>query len=416
MSEEKPYLISKWLVWVAYQRIRANRGAAGVDGETLAAFEKDLKGNLYKIWNRMSSGSYFPPAVRLVEIPKAKGGKRPLGIPTVADRVAQMVVKLVFEPEVEPSFHPDSYGYRPNKSALDAVGVARQRCWRMAWVIDLDIKAFFDNLDHDLVRRAVDRHTTNPWVRLYIARWLRAPLQLADGTRIERTRGTPQGGVISPLLANLFMHYAFDEWMRRTYPSVPFERYADDVLVHCVSEAQAKEVLAAVRERLLQCHLELHSEKTRIVYCKQKNRVRPFDRIQFDFLGYTFRPRKVKTRLGHYSTSFVPAISAGSAARIRATVRGWRLGTTWQYRRFDEVGCLVDPFVRGWLSYYGRYYRSRCLTVLSCVNRALVKWACRKYKRFKRRQRAATHWLGRLARQNPNLFYLWRVGVRPSAG
>jgi group II intron reverse transcriptase/maturase len=228
--------------------VKANRGAAGVDGETLAAFEKDLKGNLYKVWNRMSSGSYFPPPVRLVEITKDNGGKRPLGIPTVADRVAQTVVKMVLEPEVEPTFHPDSYGYRPGKSALDAVGVARKRCWDADWVIELDIKAFFDSLDHELVERAVAHHTDNPWVRLYIARWLRAPVQRTDGTLEPRTKGTPQGGVVSPLLANLFLHYAFDLWMRRNYPSVPFERYADDAIVHCRSRRQAEAVRDAIRE------------------------------------------------------------------------------------------------------------------------------------------------------------------------
>jgi group II intron reverse transcriptase/maturase len=272
VPEAKPYVIPKQLVWEAYQRVKANRGAAGVDGQSLAAFEKDLKGNLYKVWNQMSSGSYLPPPVRLVEIEKDNGGKRALGIPTVADRVAQTVVKLVLEPEVEPVFHSDSYGYRPGKSALEAVGVARRRCWEADWVIDLDIKAFFDSLDHELVERAVAHHTDSPWVRLYIARWLRAPVQRDDGTLEQRTKGTPQGGVISPLLANLFLHYAFDRWMQRTYPRVCFERYADDALVHCRSEREARTVLAAIRDRFAQCALELHPVKTRIVYCKDADR------------------------------------------------------------------------------------------------------------------------------------------------
>jgi RNA-directed DNA polymerase len=258
MPEAKPYNIPKRLVWDAYQRVKANRGAAGVDGESLAAFEQDLKGNLYKVWNRMSSGSYFPPPVRLVEIEKDNGGTRPLGIPTVADRVCQTVAKMVLEPLVEPVFHPDSYGYRPGKSALDAVGMARTRCWATAWVIDLDITSFFDSLDHELVERAVARHTDIPWVRLYIARWLRAPVQRPDGTLEQRTRGTPQGGVVSPLLANLFLHYAFDIWMQRHFPGVRFERYADDAIVHCRTEQEAREVLEAIRGRFEQCHLELH--------------------------------------------------------------------------------------------------------------------------------------------------------------
>src|ERR1700688_2703190 len=250
MPEAKPYQIPKRLVWEAYRRVKANRGAAGIDGETLAAFEKDLKGNLYKIWNRMSSGSYFPPPVRLVEIPKASGGTRPLGIPTVADRVAQTVTAMVLEPEVEPHFHPDSYAYRPGRSALDAVGVARKRCWDADWVIDLDIRAFFDSLNHDLVESAVAHHADLPWVRLYVARWLRAPLQRPDGTLEPRTKGTPQGGVLSPLLANLFLHYAFDVWIQWQFPQVPFERYADDVIVHCKSERQAEQVPRAGGRRV----------------------------------------------------------------------------------------------------------------------------------------------------------------------
>ena len=272
MARGKAYDIPKQLVWEAYQRVKANRGAAGVDGQSLATFEEDLKGNLYKVWNRMSSGSYLPPPVRLVEIPKDNGGKRPLGIPTVADRVAQTVVKMVFEPCVEPVFHPDSYGYRPGKSALDAVGVARARCWEFDWVVDLDIKAFFDSLDHDLVERAVAHRTDLPWVRLYISRWLRAPVQMSDGTLEPRTKGTPQGGVISPLLANLFLHYAFDVWMRRNFLACPFERYADDVAIHCRSKEEAQAAVEAIRGRFAQCHLELHPTKTRIVYCKDDDR------------------------------------------------------------------------------------------------------------------------------------------------
>ena len=301
MPKAKPFVIPKQLVWDAYQRVKANRGAAGVDGESLAAFEQDLKGNLYKVWNRMSSGSYFPPPVRLVEIPKESGGTRPLGIPTVADRVAQTVAKMVLEPLVEPHFHPDSYGYRPGRSALDAVGVARQRCWDTDWVIDLDIKAFVDSIPHALVERAVAHHTTLPWVRLYIARWLRAPVQRPDGTREARTKGTPQGGVARPLLANLFLHYAVDAWMQRQCAHIRFERYADDMLVHCRREQEAQAVLAAIRGRFLQCGLEVHPTKTRIVYCKDDDRPGGSTQVQFDFLGYTFQPRRAKTRWGSAS-------------------------------------------------------------------------------------------------------------------
>jgi group II intron reverse transcriptase/maturase len=416
MSEAKPYAIPKKLVWEAYKRVKANRGAAGVDGETLAAFEQNLKDNLYKLWNRMSSGSYFPPPVRLVEIPKASGGTRPLGIPTVADRVAQTVVKMVLEPEVEPRFHPDSYAYRPNKSALDAVGVARQRCWRKDWVIDLDIKAFFDSLDHDLVMRAVAHHTENAWVRLYIERWLRAPVQMPDGSTVARTRGTPQGAVVSPILANLFMHYAFDAWMARTFPSVQFERYADDAIVHCATEKEAKEVLEAIRSRLAECGLELHPTKTRIVYCKDDDRHGGYGEVNFDFLGYTFQPRRAKNRWGKYFVSFLPAMSTKAATSIRSTIREWRLASTRNNQTLEDLARLADPAVRGWMSYYGRFYRSRCIQVLRHLNDALVAWACRKYRRFRRRERAATHWLGNIATRDPKLFVLWQLGVRPAAG
>ncbi len=416
MAETKPFDIPKQLVWEAYKRVKANRGAAGVDGESMEAFEEDLKDNLYKIWNRMSSGSYYPPPVRLVEIPKGNGGVRPLGIPTVGDRIAQTVVKMVLEPLVAPRFHEDSYAYQQGKSAHDAIGTARRRCWRANWVIDLDIKAFFDSLNHDLVLRAVERHTDNPWVRLYIARWLRAPMQKPDGTRVERTRGTPQGGVASPLLANLFMHYAFDMWMKREFPHVRFERYADDVVVHCMSEAQAKYVLEAIRKRLVQCDLELHPTKTRIVYCKDDDRRGEHEHIQFDFLGYTFRPRRAKNRRGKYFISFLPAMSGKAANAVRQTIRGWRLATTRNNQSLEDLAQLMNPVVRGWMNYYGRFYRPQCIQVLRYLNDRLVAWACLKYKRFRRRERAATYWLGRIAKRDPHLLVLWQLGVKPAAG
>lgn len=416
MPEAKPYVIPKQLVWDAHQRVKANRGAAGVDGESLAAFEKDLKNNLYKVWNRMSSGSYFPPPVRLVEIEKESGGTRPLGIPTVADRVAQTVVKMVLEPVVDPHFHADSYGYRPGKSALDAVGVARKRCWDADWVIDLDIKGFFDSIPHDLVERAVARHTDIPWVRLYIARWLRAPVQRPDGTVRERTKGTPQGGVISPLLANLFLHYAFDCWMQRTFSSVHFERYADDAIVHCGSERQARSVLEAIRGRFAQCGLELHPTKTRIVYCKDDDRPREYEHIAFDFLGYTFQPRRAKNRWGKFFVSFLPAMSAKAAKRVRQTIREWRMASTRNNQRLEDLARHINPAVRGWVHYYGRFYRSKCVQVLRHLNEALAVWARRKYTRFRRRERASVHWLGRIARRDASLFVHWQLGVKPEAG
>jgi RNA-directed DNA polymerase len=416
MADAKPYTISKQVVWEAYQKVKANKGAAGVDGQSIEAFETDLKNNLYKIWNRMSSGSYLPPPVRLVEIPKATGGLRPLGIPTVADRVAQMVVKMHLEPIVEPCFHDDSYGYRPGKSALDAVATARQRCWRSDWVIDLDIKGFFDNLDHDLVMKAVRHHDKTPWVLLYIERWLKAPVQRQDGSQQERTKGSPQGAVVSPLLANLFLHHAFDTWMRRNYPDIQFERYADDVIVHAKSKAAAEHLLEAIRTRLTECGLELHPEKTKIVYCQDSDRKGQHEHIKFDFLGYTFRPRRAKNYRGKPFVSFLPGVSNKAGKAIRATIREWRLAATRNNQSLEDLARLVNPSVRGWVDYYGRFYRSALTPVLRHLERVLVRWACRKYKRFRGHATNAAHWLGRVARRDPNLFVLWQVGIRPATG
>ncbi|TWT80380.1 Group II intron-encoded protein LtrA [Planctomycetes bacterium CA13] len=417
MTEAKPYVIPKQIVWDAYKKVKANRGAAGVDGQSLADFEKDLKNNLYKLWNRMSSGSYFPPPVRLVEIPKGTSGQtRPLGIPTVSDRIAQMVVKLMLEPQVEPHFHEDSYGYRPGKSALDAVGVTRQRCWRRNWVIDLDIKGFFDNLRWDLVMRALEHHTDVPWILLYVERWLKAPVQHEDGHFEERTKGSPQGSVISPLLSNLFMHYAFDEWLRRNYPSIQFARYADDAVVHARSQQEAETLLAGLRGRLAECGLELHPEKTKIVYCKDDDRRDTHEHTSFDFLGYTFRPRRAKNRHGKLFISFLPGVSQKAAKSIRATIRSWRLGSTRSNQRLEEIAKFVNPFVRGWVNYYGRFYKSALTPVLRELERSLVYWVRRKFKRFARHGRRAVHWLGVVARREPNLFVLWQIGIRPAAG
>jgi group II intron reverse transcriptase/maturase len=334
----------------------------------------------------------------------------------VGDRVAQTVAKMVLEPVVDSVFHPDSYAYRRGKSALDAVGMARQRCWRADWVIDLDIKAFFDSLDHDLVERAVAHHTDIPWLRLYIARWLRAPVQRPDGTTEPRTRGTPQGGVVSPLLANLFLHYAFDMWMGRTFPNVLFERYADDAIVHCRSEREARLVLEAIRGRFVQCGLELHPTKTRIVYCKDADRRGKYEHVAFDFLGYTFQPRRAKNRFGKFFVSFLPAMSANAAKAVRATIRSWRMASTRNNQRLEDLALLVNPSVRGWMNYYGRFYRSKCVQVVRHLNEALAAWARRKFKRFRRRERASMHWLGRIAQRDAKLFVLWQLGVKPEAG
>jgi RNA-directed DNA polymerase len=358
LSATKPFIISKQLVMDAFKAVKANAGAAGVDRQSIVDFEKDLKDNLYKVWNRMSSGSYFPPPVKAVAIPKKNGGQRILGIPTVADRVAQMVVKMIFEPAVEPIFLRDSYGYRPGKSALDAVGVTRERCWHYDWVLEFDIKGLFDNIDHELLLRAVRKHTQCKWVILYIERWLKAPLQLADGTLVERTRGTPQGGVVSPVLANLFLHYAFDLWMGRTFPNAPWCRYADDGLVHCKTEQEAETIRAALAIRFNECGLEMHPDKTKIVYCKDGGRKGQYANTQFDFLGYTFRARVVKNRKRNsLFVNFTPAVSSKALTTIRQTTRSWNFRNRSDLS-LQEIARMYNPLLRGWLAYYGKFYPS----------------------------------------------------------
>jgi RNA-directed DNA polymerase len=414
VDKARPFSIGKREVWEAYKSVRDNQGAAGVDGQSIDEFGRDLGNNLYKIWNRMSSGSYFPPPVRRVEIPKRDGGLRPLGIPTVADRIAQMVVKRYLEPKVEPYFHPDSYGYRPGKSAIQAVGQARKRCWRNDWVIDLDIKGFFDNIDHELLMLAVKKHTSCRWVLLYIERWLKAPVQLQDGTLVEREKGTPQGGVISPLLANLFLHYAFDKWMEKQLPSISFERYADDVICHCRSEKQAQWVLATIKSRFERCRLELHPQKTQIVYCKDDNRNGEYLNEKFDFLGFTFRSRRSVNRNGRYFVCFSPAASNRALKGMRQVIRSWRL-----HRRSDksleDLSCMFNPIIRGWINYYGSYYKSGLYQTCLHLNRILSRWAVRKYKRLKGSQSRARKWLRSICERQPKLFAHWRI-IYPWAG
>jgi RNA-directed DNA polymerase len=411
MNATKPYAIPKRLVYEAYKAVKANAGSAGVDQETIADFETNLKGNLYKIWNRMSSGSYFPPPVKAVAIPKKNGGERILGVPTVADRVAQMVVKMVLEPTVEPVFLSDSYGYRPGKSALDAVEITRQRCWRYDWVLEFDIKGLFDNIDHGLLLRALEKHTECEWAKLYIRRWLTAPLQMADGTQVERTRGTPQGGVVSPVVANLFLHYTFDVWMTRTFPGVPWCRYADDGLVHCRTEQEAQAILDALKARLAACYLEMHPDKTRIVYCKDVRRKGAHSNVKFDFLGYTFRPRLVKNRiLNNLFVRFTPAVSTKALKAMRQTTRqlNYRNRTDLS---LEEISRLHNPVLRGWIAYYGRFYPSALYPVFRHFNMTLVAWAMKKYLRLRGHKTRAVLFLERIAKRQPHLFVHWQLGT-----
>ena len=408
MDKAKPYCISKWEVWEAYKRVKANQGAAGVDGQSIAEFEEDLKDNLFKIWNRMSSGSYFPPPVRRVDIPKDNGGTRSLGIPTVADRIAQMVAKRYLEPILEKYFHADSYGYRPKKSAIEAVGVARQRCWRYDWVLDLDIKGFFDSIDHELMLRAVRKHTDCKWVLLYIERWLKAPVQLEDGNLIHRDKGTPQGGVISPLLANLFLHYAFDTWMQKHYPQIPFERYADDGICHCRSKAKAEGLRVAIERRFAECGLELSLQKTKIVYCKDDTRRGEYPEQKFDFLGFTFRPRRAKTRQGRFFVGFNPAISNKATKSICDTMRRWKLHRR-SDKSLDEMAQMINPVLRGWINYYGHFYKSALYRTFQHLNNILARWASRKYKRLREHKRRAFLWLQNRVQRQPGLFAHWQL-------
>jgi group II intron reverse transcriptase/maturase len=411
MNKTKPFIISKWDVVQAYQLVKANRGAGGVDHQSITDFEANLKGNLYKLWNRLSSGSYFPPPVKAVAIPKKTGGERILGIPTVSDRIAQMTIKLAFEPLVEPHFLTDSYGYRPNKSAIDAIGVTRQRCWKYNWVLEFDIKGLFDNIPHGLLLKAVDKHTDHPWIRLYIERWLTAPMKRANGEIIERKQGTPQGGVISPVLSNLFLHYAFDKWLQQHYPKTLWCRYADDGLVHCRSEAEAKHMLKVLKKRFEVCGLELHPLKTKIVYCKDGSRQGQYENTEFDFLGYTFRRRLCKNRKRNsIFINFTPAVSKSALKSMRLKIRKLRVRMATELS-ITQLAKWLNPIIQGWIGYYGRFTRSALYGMCRHVNKALVRWARRKFKPLRRHKTNAIKFVEGISLQDPYLFAHWRAGM-----
>ena len=402
----KPFDISKRAVWEAWEKVKANKGAPGVDEVTVAEFESDLKNNLYKIWNRLSSGTYFPPPVRAVEIPKPHGeGTRILGVPAVGDRVAQTVVAGVIEARAEPVFHPDSYGYRPGRSALDAVAACRQRCWENDWVIDLDIRKFFDSVPWELAVKAIQAVTDLPWVVLYVRRWLAAPLALPDGTLQQRDRGTPQGSAVSPVIANLFLHYAFDAWMAREFPGVPFERYVDDAVIHCATECQARQVLAALQERMTEVGLALHPDKTRIVYCQDGKRRGSHEHTSFTFLGFTFRARGARRKDGAMFTAFLPAISKDALKKINAVVRSWRLHHRTGHT-FADLARKINPIVRGWMNYYGAFYRSALYRLLGRINAYLLRWVRNKYRRLRARRKAQAAWNG-VTQRYPRFFAHW---------
>ncbi len=393
--------------------MKANRGAAGIDHESMAMFERDLAPNLYRIWNRMSSGCYIPPAVKQIEIAKKNGGTRILGVPTVSDRIAQMVVKLYVEPQLDVRFHSDSYGYRPGKSAKQAIAVTRQRCMHFDWVVEFDIQGAFDNLDHDLLMKAVRTHIKDRWVLLYIERWLKAPFETAEGVRVPREKGTPQGGVVSPMLMNLFMHYGFDRWMQKTHPECPFARYADDAVVHCRSHAEAERMLAEIGARLADCRLTLHPGKSKVVYCKDSNRSLEYPQVQFTFLGFTFKPRAAVNRQGGKFTGFLPAVSRDAILRMLQVIKSWQLQRQTP-NTIEDLSARYNPVLRGWWNYYGSFYKSAMSRVFYQVDRKLAAWARRKFKRLARHVHASVDWLGRLANWQPKLFIHWQLHRDPA--
>jgi len=404
--------ITKEMVKAAYRKVKANHGAAGIDKESLEMYQEDLLNNLYVLWNRLSSGSYFPKPLRSVSIPKGNGKQRKLGIPTVSDRIAQQVIKSYLEPRLEAQFHKNSYGYRPLKSAHEAIEAVQENVRHYAWVLDMDIKSFFDEVNHELLLKALDRHVEEKWIKMYVQRWLETPVQQTDGTLIQKDgNGTPQGGVISPLLANLFLHYVLDKWIEKHYCGVAFVRYADDVIVHCRTEEEAKELLAAIRSRLAECKLSLNEEKTKLVYCQDYRRVKKksFGK-KFDFLGFTFKPCSVASKRGGGSMflGYGCAISQSSQTRI---IQGWAK-QNWHRRStltIQEIATEVNPQMRGIMRYYGKFKLWELRRLMFHFEFRLVKWVLNKYKKFKNSYRKAYQWITELKKSYPTMFYHWTV-------
>ncbi len=404
--------ITKLMVWRAYQKVNRNGGSAGIDGESLKLFQQDLSKNLYKIWNRLSSGSYFPPAVKEVSIPKSDGRERRLGIPTVSDRIAQEVIKCYLEPRLESVFVDNSYGYRPLKSAHQAVESVRKNVRQYAWVVDMDIKSFFDEVDHDLIMKALDYHVAEPWVKLYIKRWLEAPVLLKTGEyKIKAGRGTPQGGVISPLLANLFLHYVLDKWLEKNHPAISFVRYADDVILHCPTEGEAQAILASIRERMKACNLRLNDEKTKIVYCQDYRREKKQYRKKFDFLGFSFQPRGVKStrQEGEMFLGYDCAISSSSRKKMAEEIKHTNFHR-WSTATIEQIAEKFNPKLRGWLNYYGKYKRYEMNRVFRVFHFRLMKWVLNRYKSLKRSRVKGYQWIRKLRKEQPKIFYHWAAG------
>jgi len=410
-NETKSVPVSKQQVWLAYKKVRSNAGSAGIDQVSMDEYDAHRSDHLYKLWNRMASGSYFPAPVKEVEIPKKDGKMRKLGIPTISDRVAQMVVKDYLEPRFEQLFSPHSYGYRSGKNAPQALSAVRENVRMLDWVIDLDIKGFFDTIDHVKLMLALEKHVSEKWCLMYIERWLQTPVQTKTGELVERQgKGTPQGGVISPLLANLFLHYAMDKWLEQTHSAVRYVRYADDAVLHCKSKVQADYVLRSLRKRMKQCGLELHPEKTRLVYCKDYRRQEQHESVKFDFLGYSFQPRTAKSkRDGSLYLGYDCAISISSKKRIAATMKTLDIEHL-THKSIVGVAQFLEPYIRGWVNYYGKFRLWEMNPLFQLLRRRLVMWARKRYKRYKTSVNRAYRWLERVKDQFPTLFYQWRLG------
>jgi len=410
-NETKSIPISRQMIWEAYKKVRANKGSAGVDNVSMEEFDANRSKHLYKLWNRMASGSYFPPPVKEVEILKKDGKPRKLGIPTINDRVGQMVVKDYIEPRLETIFSPNSYGYRPKKNAHQALESVRYNCWKTDWVIDMDIKGFFDNIDHNKLMLAVEKHVPEKWVRLYVKRWLNMPVLTKSGDLVEKQgKGTPQGGVISPLLANLFLHYALDKWLEKTDKTVKFARYADDAILHCHSKVHAERTLKAVGERMASVGLELHPEKTKLVYCRDYRRKGKYPIVKFDFLGYSFQPRTAKSKkTGKLFLGYDCAISISSRKRIADKLEKLEIEKL-SFKSIVGIAQYLNPMIRGWVHYYGKFRGSELSKVFQLLRNRLVRWARKRYKRYRTSLNRAFHWLDRVRKQYPYLFYHWQVG------
>ena len=403
--------ISKRMVYNSYLKVITKDGSAGIDKQSIEMFNESLSDNLYKLWNRMTSGSYFPPPVRTVFIPKKQGGKRPLGIPTVSDRIAQGVVKDHLEPSLEAIFHPSSFGYRPGRSAHDAIKQCQDNCIKYAWVIDVDIKGFFDNISHDIMLQLLQQHTQDKWVMLYAERWLKAGVEQEDGSIKARTKGTPQGGVASPLFANIYLHHALDNWMNEINPQNPFERYADDIVIHCSSKEEAEQLLAKLKERMQQYELELHPEKTKIVFCKNYQRKNKHDNNSFIFLGYSFQPRTIKDKFGRTNriVIFSPAISQMAQTTIRSVLREI-LKPLLSNVKLENFAERLNPKIRGWVNYYAKFNRMIGLDVFYYLNVLIRQWIKNTYKIKGKAWLYDKYRTIQLA--NPDLFYHWRLGIK----